>query len=146
MTLIPKIEAGVMDLFPRTRFQVPRSVWLHQGIRMKVYLRNTAKFIDGALYHGLVIASAEVRDADQGKGYFRELSQFAEAFATAHPFLQHVYRESVLDDGVAQMHRKHGYAFKTQDAALPTGDFFKWVKDRPVPIDAPEYRLLTQSS
>lgn len=122
---------------------VSRELW--QGRVFSAYLRNTAKAIDGQMYHALVIAKVELTPELQGKGYFRQLCTFVEEFAASHPFVQVVVHECVLNPELAAMHQRHGYIEVPQSEGSPASDFYKWAKRLPISLSA-QLRSMETSS
>jgi hypothetical protein len=134
MTLIPSIEAQIRALFPDAPLRMPISRELWQDRVFSVYLRNSAKSLGGHLYHSIVIAKVELTPDLHGRGYYRELCTFAESFATAHPFIQVIVHECVLNPDLAEMHLRHGYVEIPQFEGSPASDFIKWAKPTPITL------------
>lgn len=134
MALIPAIEAQIRALFPDAPLRMPVSRELWQDRVFSAYIRNSAKTIATQRYHAIVVAKVDLTPELQGKGYFRELCTFVEAFAAAHPFIQVIVHECVLNPALARMHLRHGYAEIPQCEGFPASDFVKWAKASPISL------------
>jgi hypothetical protein len=139
--LLPTIRRDIEKMFPHASLRFPVSKMLHQGRAVSAYLRNTAIVVDGKRYHAIVVANVDIAPHKRGKGYFRELCTFVESFAIAHPFIQVIQHECVLNPDVAEMHLKHGYDGVAQAEGLPWSHYYKWAKSCPTDIGLPTIAL-----
>lgn len=138
MNRLPTLTAAIRDMFPAAPLRLPTSKMLCEGNWARAYMRNTSIIVDARRYHAMVLANVEFAPRKRGKGYFRELCIFVEEFAKAHPFVQVVQLECVLNPEIAEQLPNHGYQGVAQADGLPWSHFYKWAKPQPLPM-GPEY-------
>lgn len=78
-----------------------------EDLHLNVYIRLTSRMIEGVVTQTLDLASVEVEEEFQGKGFFTQFLDGIEALAKTHNRV--IYVESILNSFLPEVLRRRGY-------------------------------------